>query len=150
MVRPTIIAPKIRKQNRFLKPASSAVGSDGSFLSLPTQEKTCFSHIPLHRCCESSPHRTPVTTKLGRAHAPLSRDASLPSLRVVGGRCLEVFPGTWEPDPFLDDFFLIGNDLLFCIAEGWYRTGSAPHAPSETSRQRPPTALKTWQRGLSA
>ena len=35
-------------------------------------------------------------------------------MRAVGDLCLEVFPGTWEPDPFLDDFFLIGNDLLFC------------------------------------
>ena len=35
------------------KPASSAVGSHGSFLTLPT-EKTYFSHIALHRCHESS------------------------------------------------------------------------------------------------
>ena len=39
-------------------------------------------------------------------------------------------------------FFLIGKDLLFSIAKTCYRTGSAPHAPSETSRHRPPTALK--------
>ena len=36
MIRPTIIVPEIRNQNRFpfivLKPASSTVGSDGSFL----------------------------------------------------------------------------------------------------------------------
>ena len=48
-----------------LKPASSAVGSDGSFLSLPTQEKTCFSYIALHPYRDSSPHRTRIATKLG-------------------------------------------------------------------------------------
>ena len=37
-------------------------------------------------------------------------------MRAVGGLRLEVLPGTWEPDPFVDNFFLIGNDLLFCIA----------------------------------
>ena len=34
-------------------------------------------------------------------------------MRAVGGLCLEVLIGTWEPDPFLGDFFLIGNDLLY-------------------------------------
>ena len=52
-----------------------------------------------------------------RAYGPLSWESSLPSLRVVGGLCLEVSLGTWEPDPFLDDFFLIGNDLQFCVAK---------------------------------
>ena len=66
----------------------------------------------------------------------------LPSLRAVDGRCLEVSFGTWEPDPFLDYFLLIGNDVLFCIAKSRYRIGSGPHVPSETSRHRPPTALK--------
>ena len=31
------------------------------------------------------------------------------SMRVSGGLCLEVLLGTWEPDPFLDHFLLIGN-----------------------------------------
>ena len=47
-----------------LKPASNAVGSDGSFLIAYT-EKTSFSHIALQRCHESSPHRAWITTKLG-------------------------------------------------------------------------------------
>ena len=61
----------IGKQNEVefpfivLKPVSSAVGSDGSFLSAATQENTCFSHIALHRCHESSTNSTRVATKLG-------------------------------------------------------------------------------------
>ena len=55
----------------------------------------------------------------------------MPSLRAVGGLCLEVSLGTWDFDPVLHDFFPIGNDL-FWIA----------HVPSETPRHRPPTALK--------
>ena len=47
------------------KTASSAVGSDGSFYTLPTHQKTCFSHIALHRCHVSRPHRARITTKLG-------------------------------------------------------------------------------------
>ena len=53
--------------------------------------------------------------------------------------CHEVSLGTWEHDPLLHHFFLMGNDLLFCIAKSGYRTGSGPHVPSETSRHRPPT-----------
>ena len=48
-----------------LKPTSIAIGSDGSFLFAAYTEKTCFSDIALHRCHESSPHRTRATTKLG-------------------------------------------------------------------------------------
>ena len=64
-------------------------------------------------------------------------------MRAVVGLCLEVSPGTWEHDPFLDDFFIIGNDLLFCIAKKVdTELGQAPHVLSEVSRHRPPTALK--------
>ena len=53
-----------------------------------------------------------------------------------------VFLGTFEPNPFLDHVFVIRNDLLFCIAKCKYRPGSVSHIRSETSRHRPPTALK--------
>ena len=33
-------------------------------------------------------------------------------VQAVGGLCFEVLVGTWEPDQFVDEFFLIGNDLL--------------------------------------
>ena len=55
--------------------------------------------------------------------------------------CLEVSVGTWEPDPFLDHFFLIGNDV-FLYLKKLAQNVSGPHVPSETSRHRPPTALK--------
>ena len=41
----------------------------GHFCSLPTQEKTCFSRIGLHRCRDSSPHRTRVTPNLERVRS---------------------------------------------------------------------------------
>ena len=47
------------------KSASSAAGSDGSFLDAACTRKKCFSHIALHRCHVSSPHRTRITAKLG-------------------------------------------------------------------------------------
>ena len=40
-----------------------------------------------------------------RAHAPLTLEPSLPRLRAGGGLCLEVLPGTWEPDLFLEESF---------------------------------------------
>ena len=47
--------------------------------------------------------------------------------------------GAWPVSTWF--FFLVGIDL-FCVAKSWYRTGSAPHAPSETSGHRPPITLK--------
>ena len=51
-----------------------------------------------------------------KAYALLSWESSL-SLSAFGRLCLEVILDTWEPDPFLGHSFLIGNDLLFCIAK---------------------------------
>ena len=48
--------------NDNCRPASVVMGH---FCSLPAQETPRFSHIAIHRCHESSPHRTRVTTKLG-------------------------------------------------------------------------------------
>ena len=64
-VRSTIIVPENRKQNRL-----SLYGVETharlwllSFCSTEP-EKKCFSHIALHRCRKSSPHRTRVITNL--------------------------------------------------------------------------------------
>ena len=46
--------------------------------------------------------------KSWRAYAPLSLESSLPSVRAVGGLCLEVSLGTWGPDPIL---YQLKNDL---------------------------------------
>ena len=69
-IRPTIIVPENRKQNRL-----SLFGVETharlwplSFCSTEAK-KTCFSHTALHRRRKSSPHRTSVTTKL-REHMP--------------------------------------------------------------------------------
>ena len=50
----------------------------------------------------------------------------MPSLRAVGGPCIEVSLGTWEADPVLYQHFAIQNR----------------NVPSETSRRRPRKALK--------
>ena len=64
-IKPTIIVPENRKQNRL-----SLCGAEThtrlwilSFCSTEA-EKTCNSHIALHRCRNCSPHRTRVTPKL--------------------------------------------------------------------------------------
>ena len=62
-------------------------------------------------------------------------------MRATGGLCFEVLLGTWESDPFLDDFVLIGNDVLSCIAKSLYRTGSDPHVPGERHRPLMPSTL---------
>ena len=68
-LRPTIIVPETENKTAFpfivLKPAGSAVGSDGSFLFAAYTRKNVLSHIARHRCHESSPHRTRIATKLG-------------------------------------------------------------------------------------
>ena len=67
-VRPTMISEN-RNQQDFPSPYRNprAVPSAVIFLfcSLPTQEKTCLSHVALHRCHESSPHSPRMMTKLG-------------------------------------------------------------------------------------
>ena len=140
-----------RNQNRIslhvLKPASSAVGSDGSFLfDAYTRRNVLFAHstssLPRVLGSQGTGH-----DKTWRVYAPLSWESSLLSLRAVGGLWLEVSPEAWEPDPFLVLFFSVENDLLFRIEKSSYITGSAPHVPSETSRHRPPTALKLGSEG---
>ena len=65
-IRLTIIVPENRKQN-MLPLCGVETHTRLWLLSFCSTEaeKTCFSHIALHRCRESSPHRTRVTTKLG-------------------------------------------------------------------------------------
>ena len=62
--------------------------------------------------------------------------------------CLEVFPGTWEPDPFLHVFvfFLIGNDLLFLLQE----VDTGPGQPPTPQDRQITNGPQTWQQGLSA
>ena len=94
-----------------LKPASSAVGSDGSFLfPAYTSENVLFAYStsPMARVLAS---QNMDHDKKRRTYAPLSWESSLPSWKDAGGLCLEFSLETWEPDPFLDLFFPIGNEL---------------------------------------
>ena len=75
-------------------------------------------------------------------HAPRSVEPSLPSLRAVGGLCLEVSLGTCGPDTVLYQLFAIQNRRSFPIRKKFIQNGSGTHVPSETSRHIPPTALK--------
>ena len=72
----------------------------------------------------------------------------LPSLRAVSGLRLEVSLGTWEPDPFLDVCFLIGNDLS-CIAKFDTELGQAPTSHARPRDTKTTYGPQTWQRGLS-
>ena len=75
--RPTIMGSDNETENKKgfpfieVKPASGAVGGDGSFLfAAHSRKDVLFAHIctgmiALHRCHESSPHRARITTKLG-------------------------------------------------------------------------------------
>ena len=77
-----------------------------------------------------------------RAYAPLSWASSVPRFRGVGSLCLEVWPGTWDPDPFLDYqyFFLIENDLLFGNKTVDGELGQTPTSqgiPRDTDDTRP-------------
>ena len=86
---PTVMGSENRKQTRdFLHRTETREQCSphvvmGRFCSLPTQEKTCFSHIARHCWHESSPHRIRVTTKL-RACAPLK--AEIPRCQFAGRR----------------------------------------------------------------
>ena len=75
-----------------------------------------------------------------RACAPLSRESSLPSLRAVGGLCLEMSPGTWGPDPVLYQLFAIQNRRSFLIGKKYPEMGQAPKSqarPRDTDPLRP-------------
>ena len=67
-VRPTMISEN-RNQQDFPSPYRNprAVPSAviGHFWTLPTRERTCFSHTALDRRHESSPRRAWIRTKLG-------------------------------------------------------------------------------------
>ena len=114
---PTIMGKKTNRISPLvLKPASSAVGSDGSFLfAAYTRKDVVFAHrtspLPGVLASQDTGHH-----QIWRAYAPLSWESSLPSLLAVRGLCLEVWLGTWD-DPFLEHVFMIGNDLLFCITK---------------------------------
>ena len=61
---------------------------------------------------------------------------------LVGGLRLEVSLGTWGPDPVLDQFLCDTQQGVLSDQKPKSRNGSGSHFPSETSRHRPPTALK--------
>ena len=63
----------------------------------------------------------------------------LPNLRVIRGLCLKVLLGTWEPDPFLDDCFLIGNNSCSVSHKVDTELGQAPESqaiPRDTDHLR--------------
>ena len=96
-------------------------------------KKTCFSRIARHRCRASSPNRTRVTTKLESVRSTKLR-VSLPSLRTIGGLCLEVSLGMWGTDPVLYQLFAIQNRRSSPIRKKkTFRKGSGSHVPSKTS-----------------
>ena len=83
------------------KPASSAVGSDGSFLIAAYTRKNVLSHLELHRRHKSSPHRARITTKLGECMLHYAESPCCQVWESYEVVCLEVWLGKWEPDPFL-------------------------------------------------
>ena len=78
----------------ILKPACSAVGSDGSLLFAATR--------PRLKGHEIRPVLESVSSKI-------RWESALSSLRAVGGLCVEVSLGTWEPELFPDDYFSNGK-----------------------------------------
>ena len=63
-------------------------------------------------------------------------ESSLQSLRAVGGLCLEVSLGTWEPDILFLLSFFFRSEMTSCFVsqKNDKRNGSGSHAPSKTSR----------------
>ena len=103
-----------------------------------TAKKMCFPHTALDCCHESSPHSARIMTNLGGC--TLSVESSLPSLRAVDGLCLEVWPGTWGPDPVLNQFFAMQNRRSFPIRKNHPEMGQAPTSqsrPRDTDHLRP-------------
>ena len=70
-------------------------------------------------------------------------------MRAVSDLCLEVLPGAWEPDPFLDDFFLIGNDLLLFHKKS-IQNWISPPRQNRCLETQTTYGTHTWRRGLSA
>ena len=97
---------------------------------------------------ESSPHMTRVTAKLGErnTYAPLRWESSLPSLRAVGGRCLEVSLGTWGPGPDLYPLLAIQERVPIRkkMMHKWFRHPRSKQDLETKSTYGP----QTWQRGL--
>ena len=105
-------------------------------------KKTCFSRIARHRCRASSPNRTRVTTKLESVRSTKLR-VSLPSLRTIGGLCLEVSLGMWGTDPVLYQLFAIQNRRSSPIRKKKNSERvQAPTSQARLPRHRPPTAVK--------
>ena len=102
----------------LLKLASSAVGSHGSFLfAAHTRKNVLFAHSTSPRC-----------------------ESSLPSLRAVGGLCLEVSLGTQGPDPVLCQLCAIQNRSCFRSENNHPEMGQAPTSqasPRDTDHLRP-------------
>ena len=103
---------KIGFPSSYWSPRAVPSAVMGHFGSLPTQEKNLpFSHStsPLQRVLASQGTDHDNTWRLV---APLCWSSSPPSLRAVGGLCLEVSLGTWEPRPFL--FFSFRSETTSC------------------------------------
>ena len=146
MIRPTTIIPEIRKQNRipFIVWNPRAVPSVvmGHFCSLPTQERKWFSHIALHRCRNSSPHETGSPSNL---ESVCSTKLRVFATQSQGRRWTVVRVLDWDVGtrPICGWFFFDRKWPTCSVSQNiLYRTGSGPHVPGETSRHRPPTALK--------
>ena len=67
-----------------------------------------------------------------RLYAPPSVGTSLPSLRGVGGLCLEVSLGTWKPDPVLYQLFAIQNRSFPTRQKNDPEMGQAPTSQART------------------
>ena len=79
------------------------------FKTCPSQQKICaFRHGTNRR------HLVLASQNTGhyntqRVYAPLTRESSVAGMRAVGGLCLEVSLGTWEPDLFIYQLFAEQN-----------------------------------------
>ena len=112
---PTIMASDNTRQKKVF---ASTQGS-GLSCSVPkparTAKKLCFPHSALDCRLESLPHRARITSKHG---------------------------GCMRPDPVLYQLFAIQNRNHFRSENKYTEMGQAPTSHGETSRYRPPPALK--------
>ena len=98
-----------------------------------TAKKTCFFRTQRLTDATNPRHGT-NHNQTWRAYAPLNVEFSLPSLRAVGGLCLDLSLGTWGPDPVLYQPFAIQNRRSFPIRKKLCTNGSGSHAQSERPR----------------
>ena len=98
-------------------------------------KKMCFSQVALHRCRESSPHRTRVTTKLGERKL---RQAERPRCQVSRGLAWDV--GGWPS--YVSTLCYTEQEVISDQKKKSSKYGSGSHVPIKTLRHRPPTALE--------